>query len=173
MAESNRSRRRAATGQSGTGDDLPTSAVAVDAPTSVPVSTLVPIEDHAWQLHLRGYSYRDIARQLKLDKDTVNAYVKRIAKETAPARREKRQEWLRQAVSRLQNVQAHAWDYFDRSSDISALNTITNAEKEIARLRGLYDTATEDAGAGGVLITISRRGAVSVTATGQGGTPDE
>jgi len=119
--------------------------------------TLAPIEDRAYQLHLRGLSYRAIAQQLGIDKDTVNRYVKLIERDVAPRRKADRERWRREAVERLQNVQAHAYEQFDATGEASLLNTIATCEREIARLRGLYDSVVDEGGGGGITITISRR----------------
>lgn len=120
----------------------------------------LPPPDRAYQLHLRGYTLREIARELDITKDTANKYVRTLERETAPWRKDARARWRRQAVAKLEHVQSAAWRRWDEVQDPMLLNTVASAEDKIARIRGLYEQELED-GASEVRITISRRGAVN------------
>ena len=138
-------RRDAAGGQMGTDDGR-------DAGTDA-----MPVEDRAYQLHCRGYSYRQIAHTLGIDKDTAQRYVRAIAKEVAPRRKQDLEQMREDGVKRLRAVEQAAWDQFAAYADIGALNTVTRCEEQIARLRGLYQNHIMDDGHGDIQITISRR----------------
>jgi transposase-like protein len=104
----------------------------------------LPIEDRAYQLHCQGYSYRAIARELGIDKDTAQRYVRAIQRELAPQHRANVKRWMAEAVERLHAVQRAAWNVHDGSQfgDVGALNTIAACEEKIARLRGLFAAET-------------------------------
>lgn len=134
-----------------------------------------PIQDRAYQLWLRGYGMRAIGRELGCDKDTANGYVRAAKRDQEPLRRANREAWLRETIERLRNVQAHAWGQWDQTGEAQLLNTITVAEREIAKLRGLYDLLASDAGGSGVTIHISqaRPTGADVEAAVEGAVEDE
>jgi DNA-binding CsgD family transcriptional regulator len=112
----------------------------------------IPKEDQAYQLHCRGMTYRQIARELGIDKDTVTRYVRAIQRELAPLHRRNVKRWTNEAVERLAEVQRAAWKQFEATGDIGALNTVANCEERIARLRGLFEA--DSAAPGGTSINV-------------------
>lgn len=98
----------------------------------------LPLEDQAYQLHCEGYSYRQIAGKLDIDKDTVTRYIRKCKAEYAAEHKAERETWIAQAVERLRAVERAAWGTYRVHEDIAALNTIITSEEKIARLRGLY-----------------------------------
>lgn len=119
----------------------------------------MPIEEQAYRLHLRGKSVREIGRELGIDKDTANAYVRRLTAEAAPRRKRTRDALRAEATARLRAVQAAAWTAYEANGDLMALTIVRTCEQDITRLRGLLDGEVLGEGAGaGISITITRHG---------------
>lgn len=131
------------------------------AKSSVTAWELPPLADEAYKCWLKGASMRAIARELDLDPATVKRYIEALHKEQLARIRAKRERLLSEAVARLRHVQAEAWGQFGADGgNVAALNTVVAAEREAAKLQGLYDAGADDGGAYGVTITITKRGAV-------------
>jgi len=113
--------------------------------------------ERVWELHLRGVSQRQISAQLDLHRDTVKRLVQEGYRQFGAERRARMKRGLDGAVARFRRVQQQAWvdhdaddereravlekaEYGARyTSQRSAyLRLILDAEKEIARLEGLY-----------------------------------
>lgn len=135
-----------------------------DTPEVPEVPEIDEKRERAYSLHLRGRSYRAIAVELSVDKDTVQRWVKAVAAASAPRRKQAIQQAQRDAVARFREIQSAAWSLYEAKDDTSALNTALNAEREIAKLRGLYDVA-DDSDRGSVTILISKRGDVRMRAS--------
>lgn len=135
----------------------PNEQPAHEKPVLPSTRTLLPTEDRAYALHLRGHSLRAIAARLGIDKDTAHRYVRSVADELAPIHQEQREELRQEAIARLRAIAAAAGDRFEEWPEPALLNTMTNCEREIARLEGLYDQSLEIAAAAGegLRITVS------------------
>lgn len=121
------------------------------------LGTPLPVEERAYQLHLRGHSLREIGRELGIDKDTAHRYVRLLTAEAAPKRKHTRDQMRREAAERLRLVQRQAWTHYTDTGDLMALTIIRTCEQDITRLRGLLDAEVLGDGAGaGISITITR-----------------
>lgn len=119
--------------------------------------------DVVWTLHLRGVPKTQIAREVDLHRDTVSKLINECYREFGPERRARLGRKLDAAVARIRAVQQRAWADHDaddereravleaavpgtryQSQRASYLRLALDAEKEIARLEGLYaEEATE------------------------------
>lgn len=120
-----------------------------------------------WELHLRGVPKRRIAEAVGMNRETVARW---LAAELVPVQREgkrERERQLAEAIARLRRTQEQAWNDHDaddererafieaakpgaryQSQRAQYLRVIVDAEKEIARLLGLYDVGVMAAVAG-------------------------
>jgi Homeodomain-like domain-containing protein len=127
------------------------------------------VRARVWELHLRGVPKRRIAEAVGINRETVSRW---LAAELGPVQREgkrERERQLAEAIARLRRTQEQAWNDHDaddarerafieaakaqpgaryQSQRAQYLRVIVDAEKEIARLLGLYDVAVMAAVAG-------------------------
>jgi FixJ family two-component response regulator len=94
------------------------------------------------ELYFRSYTVRRIATALNVNPSTVQRDIKHILAELQLANLGTLQERLTEAVERLKAVIRAAWADHDQAGPnatnrIGALNVITTAQMEIARLTGL------------------------------------
>lgn len=120
--------------------------------------------ERVWELHLRGWSYVRIAGEVGLNRATVSKYVAACYREFGAERRAQLAAKLEGAVVRLRRVQEQAWSDHDaddereryvlqraeagtryQSQKSAYLRLALDAEKEIARLEGLYAEEVADA----------------------------
>ena len=113
--------------------------------------------DRVWELHLRGLSKSRIADEVKLHRVTVGKIIQQCYRDFGAERRARMKRGLDGAVARFRRVQQQAWADHDAddereqavlkqaeygaryTSQRSAyLRLVLDAEKEIARLEGLY-----------------------------------
>ena len=129
-----------------------------------------PLDEQAWVLSMRGMSLRAIARELRIDKDTANRYVRLVEREVAPRRKADRDRYLRRAVASFEQVKAAAWTQYDGQPEAMLLTVVRGCERDIAQLHGLFAAAAtlDDGSGGGITITITKRGEVTVTTPPQG-----
>lgn len=129
--------------------------------------------EQVWALHLRGLAKRQIAVQVDLHRDTVAKLINECYREFGAERRARLKRKLESAVAHMQHIQAQAWADHDaddarecavleaavpgaryQSQRSQYLRLALDAEKEIARLEGLYaDDVQETVG---VLFRIER-----------------
>jgi transcriptional regulator with XRE-family HTH domain len=97
-----------------------------------------------------------IARELGLDRETVSRYVKAIQRDQARALRAKREAALTVSVAHFREIARVAWERADQDG-VSALSVALAAEREIARLLGLYHLEVTQPAAPEVRIIIVPR----------------
>jgi hypothetical protein len=110
-----------------------------------------------WTLYLRGLSKRQIAAQVGFHRDTVARLVNACLRECGAERRARLTRKLDGAVARLRAVQAQAWEDHDADGAEQRgayLRVALDAEKEIARLEGLYAVHVRESAA--VVFRIER-----------------
>ena len=129
-----------------------------------------PLDEQAWLLAMRGMSLRAIARELHIDKDTANRYVRLVEREVAPRRKADRDRYLRRAVASFEQVKAAAWTQYDGQPEAMLLTVVRGCERDIAQLRGLFAAAAtlDDGTGGGITITITKRGEVTAATPPRG-----
>ena len=134
-----------------------TSDVAGETSDERAVATPDDQREAVWTLHLRGVSQRQIARQLDLHRDTVGRLIRECYRDFGAERRARMKRGLEAAVARMRHVQEQAWVDHDADDEreravleaavpgmrytsqrASYLRLALDAEKEIARLEGLY-----------------------------------
>lgn len=104
------------------------------------------------ELHLRGVPKSRIAHAVGVHRDSVARVLHTLYRELAGERREKLERKLAVAVARMRRIQEQAWEDHDRAGDEAGsagqraqhLRIALDAEKEIARLEGLYEGVVED-----------------------------
>lgn len=125
--------------------------------------------EQVWTLHLRGLSMRQIALRLDLNRKTVARLLNECYREFGAERRARLKHKLDGAVAHMRHIQTQAWD--DHDADDGAqksahLRVALDAEKEVARLEGLYADDVSDLAA--VLFSVERVvGGVIVKRQGQ------
>ena len=115
------------------------------------------LREQVWMLHLRGVSMRQIALRLDLNRKVVARLLGECERAFGAERRARLKRKLERAIAGLRHVQAQAWDDHDsdEASQKSAhLRLALDAEKEIARLEGLYAGDVSDLAA--VLFSVER-----------------
>lgn len=124
---------------------------------AAPRDRLLPaLADEAWQRFVRGMTLSAIAHELQLDRETVSRYVKAIQRDQARALRAKREAALALSVARFREIARVAWERADQDS-VSALSVALAAEREVARLLGLYHLEVAPPAAPEISITIIPR----------------
>lgn len=113
--------------------------------------------EQVWTLHLRGLSMRQIALRLDLNRKTVARLLNECYREFGAERRARLKHKLDGAVAHMRHIQTQAWD--DHDADDGAqksahLRVALDAEKEVARLEGLYADDVSDLAA--VLFSVER-----------------
>lgn len=103
--------------------------------------------EQVWTLHLRGLSMRQIALRLDLNRKTVARLLNECYREFGAERRARLKHKLDGAVAHMRHIQTQAWD--DHDADDGAqksahLRVALDAEKEVARLEGLYADDVSD-----------------------------
>lgn len=140
------------------------------------------IRARVWELHLRGYPKAAIAREVNLKRDTVADYIRQQYEEFGEERRAEAREKLEAAIARMRRIQQQAWVYADeddereravleaakpgmryQSQRSQYLRVVLDAEKEIARLEGLYDALVDESGGVVFRIAMTPQGGLSVT----------
>ena len=120
--------------------------------------SLADLRTRVWELHLRGLPRTRIAEQVGLNRQTVGRYIAACLREMGAEQREQREQMLASAVARMRRVQEQAWADHDADDEREVgvlrravpgsryqsqrgqyLRVILDAEREIARLRGLYE----------------------------------
>lgn len=120
-----------------------------------------------WDLHLRGVPKARIAREVGLHRNTIARYIAQDYRDVGADVKANRKRKLLAAVARMRRIQEQAWNDHDaddareRSIIEATLNgqpggntryqsqrghylrVILDAEKEIARLEGLYEAPGE------------------------------
>ena len=133
----------------------------------------VDVREMVWTLHLRGVSKRQIAAQVGIHRDTVAKLINECYREFGAERRARLRRKLDAVVARLEQVQEQAWNDHDvddarerwaleeapvgtryTSQRASYLRIALDAQKEIARLEGLYSDDASDVL--GILFRIER-----------------
>ena len=128
-----------------------------------------------WELHLRGLPRTRIAEQVGLHRVTVGRYIAACLREIGAEQRQQREQMLAAAVARMRAVQQQAWADHDadderersvlergvqgtryQSQRSQYLRIVLDAEREIARLCGLYEAGVALDGA--VVFRIERVG---------------
>lgn len=151
-------KRRTTTDPTGDDDDGDGAEGAAEESSGRQVSPLVADRVRAWELYLRGMSKAAIARELKRDRGTVAGWIQADYVDLERERVVKRQRDLLGAIARLRNVQRAAWADHDaddereravlaaaipgtryQSQRSQYLRVVMDAEREIARLCGLYE----------------------------------
>jgi hypothetical protein len=109
-------------------------------------SKQMPAESYraqVWELHLRGVPKQRIAEMVGHNRETVARIIGRCYAEIAPEQQVSVARKLGEAVARMRRVQEQAWENHDSDAMVSQrsklLRIILDAEKEIARLEGLYE----------------------------------
>jgi DNA-binding CsgD family transcriptional regulator len=130
------------------------------------------LREQVWTLHLRGLSMRQIALRLDLNRKTVARLVNECYREFGAERRARLKHKLDGAVAHMRHIQTQAWDDHDADDGgqkSAHLRVALDAEKEVARLEGLYADDVSDLAA--VLFSVERVvGGVVVRRQGQQGT---
>ncbi len=122
------------------------------------------LRERVWELHLRGVHKGEIAVQVGLHRNTVGRYIADCYREFGAERRARLKRKLESAVAHMQYVQRQAWVDHDaddareravlaastpgvryQSQRSAYLRLALDAEKEIARLEGLYADEVSDA----------------------------
>lgn len=136
---------------------------------AVAFSQIAPDADvraRVWELHLRGVPRTRIGQKVGLDRHTVARMVADGYREVGADQRAEKRRMLDGAVARMRRIQEQAWDYCDaddarersvleaavpgtryQSQRGQYLKVILDAEKEISRLEGLYESLGEAEGA--------------------------
>jgi hypothetical protein len=136
------------------------------------------LREQVWTLHLRGVSMRQIALRLTLNRKVVARLLGECEREFAAERRARLKRKLEGTIARMRHVQAQAWDDHDADDENGPehsqkslhLRLALDAEKEIARLEGLYADDVSDLVA--VLFSVERVvGGVVVKRQGSGQGP--
>jgi hypothetical protein len=147
------------------------------------------LREQVWTLHLRGVSMRQIALRLTLNRKVVARLLGECEREFAAERRARLKRKLEGTIARMRHVQSQAWDDHDAddereqasikvssegASDVrfqsqrsQYLRVALDAEKEIARLEGLYADDVSDLVA--VLFSVERVVGGVVVARSSGG----
>jgi hypothetical protein len=141
------------------------------------VASPYDVRTRVWELHLRGLTRTRIGEQVGLNRQTVARYIAACLREMGAEQREQRERMLATAVARMRHVQQQAWADHDDDEDSTAqraqyLRVILDAEREIARLCGLYDVSAASEGA--VVFRIERveSGGASAVSVRIRGTPE-
>jgi hypothetical protein len=147
---------------------------ATQQQASMPQNAAESVHARAWEMHLSGIPKVRIARALALDRETVSRYIRACYAEVASERRMTLARKLDGAIARWRRVQEQAWADHDeddqremqaleyslgrqggargkatmryQSQRSRYLRVILDAEKEIARLEGLYEGWHGDGG---------------------------
>lgn len=150
-------------------------------------AALANVRSRVWELHLRGMPRARIAEQVGLHRVTVGRYIAACLREQMGAeQRQKREQMLAAAVARMRAVQQQAWADHDaddereravlervgvpggvtryQSQRAQYLRVVLDAEREIARLVGLYEVSVDE----GVVVFRIERVAVSEHVSGDG-----
>jgi hypothetical protein len=129
--------------------------------------------EQVWSLHLRGVQKTQIAAQVDLNRDTVAKLINECYREFGKERRARLRRKLDAAVAKMQHIQEQAWANHDADDERERyvlehgeagarygsqrsqyLRIALDAEKEIARLEGLYADDVSDLTA--VLFSVER-----------------
>lgn len=108
------------------------------------------LREQVWTLHLRGLSMRQIALRLDLNRKAVARLLGECERAFGAERRARLKRKLERAIAGLRHVQAQAWEDHDsddaaeKSEKSAHLRLALDAEREIARLEGLYASDTPD-----------------------------
>jgi hypothetical protein len=133
------------------------------------------LREQVWTLHLRGRSQRQIALRLTLNRKVVARLLGECEREFAAERRARLKRKLENSIARMRHIQSQAWDDHDADDENGQehsqkslhLRLALDAEKEIARLEGLYADDVSDLVA--VLFSVERVvGGVVVKRQGSG-----
>ena len=145
-----------------------------------------------WELHLRGIPKTRIAGMVNLDRHTVARLVSECYAETAQERRASLVRKQNAAIARMRRLQEQAWADHDadderersvlalmnggsdddgkprsmvryQSQRSQYLRVILDAEKEIARIEGVYEATDALDGAVVFRVEVSRPDGVAVT----------
>lgn len=133
-----------------------------------------------WERWLRGVPKSRIAAEFGLSRETVATLINECYAETASERKASLVRKQSAAIARMRRVQQQAWDYCDadderersvlergvpgtryQSQRSQYLRVIVDAEKEIARLEGLYEATDAGEGAVEFRILLAGEGAVA------------
>ena len=101
--------------------------------------------DQAYMLHLRDMTFRQIAERLHISENTARQYVRKMARETAPKRKDMRERLVGHAVDRMRGLAMETAAHYDRTRDAKLLPVRLRCEMELARLQGVYAIAQEAA----------------------------
>ena len=125
------------------------------------------VRARVWELHLRGVTKARIGEMVGLHRNTVARYLAAMYRELGAERKGMMERKLLGAVARMRRVQEQAWLNHDaddereravlfgeavkrgaryQSQRCQYLRVILEAEKEIARLEGLYEALGDDGG---------------------------
>lgn len=129
--------------------------------------------EEVWTLHLRGMTKVRIAAEVGIHRETVARLINDCYREFGKERRARLKRKLDAAVAKMQHIQQQAWADHDaddereqavleaaapgvryQSQRSSYLRLALDAEKEIARLEGLYADDVSDLTA--VLFSVER-----------------
>lgn len=135
-----------------------------------------------WELHLRCMPQTRIAEQTGFHRTTVASIIKDWYREVGADRVEDQKEKLEAAISRMRRIQEQAWTDHDADDERERgvleraipgtryqsqrgqyLKVILDAEKEIARLEGLYEALGDEMGAVVFRVVRDTSGGVAVT----------
>lgn len=117
----------------------PSSRQANNTRRQVPDATV----SRMWELYIQGFPKTRIAETLGVDRHTVARHINATYKDVAAERKISNARKLNEAVARWRRVQVQAWGYLESGENENQrsqyLRIILDAEKEIARLEGLYE----------------------------------
>lgn len=104
----------------------------------------------AWELRVRGWNIREIARELRVTRETAHRYLIRETEEMATRRRELADHYVDCSLDQIDTVLRRALDLLDAESDMAAAQVVLRAIERKARLLGLdAPTRIEATGAAG------------------------